>query len=106
MYECPVAQLCPTLRDPVDCSLPGSSVHGILKARIWSGLPFPSPGDLSDPSIEPRSPAVQADSLLSEPPGKPMNTGVGSHSKPKDENMQLGVPECLWAQMPVGNPIP
>ena len=37
----------------------------------WSGLPFPSPGDLPDPGIEPRSPALQADSLLSEPPGKP-----------------------------------
>ena len=60
-----------TLLDPMDCSLPGSSVHGILQARIWSGLPFPSLGDLPDPGIEPRSPALQADSLLSEPPGKP-----------------------------------
>ena len=37
----------------------------------WSGLPFPSPGDLPDPGIEPGSPALQADSLPSEPPGKP-----------------------------------
>ena len=37
----------------------------------WSGLPFPFPGDLPDPGIKPRSPALQADSLLSEPPGKP-----------------------------------
>ena len=37
----------------------------------WSGLPFPSPGDLPNPRIEPESPALQADSLLSEPPGKP-----------------------------------
>ena len=37
----------------------------------WSGLPFPSPGDLPDPGIKPRSPAVQPDALLSEPPGKP-----------------------------------
>ena len=36
-------QLCPTLCDPMDRSLPGSSVHGIVQARIWSGLPFPSP---------------------------------------------------------------
>ena len=43
----------------MDCSLPGSSVHGIL----WSGLPFPSPGDLPDPGIQPRSPTLQADSL-------------------------------------------
>ena len=41
------------------------------KQKYWSGLPFPSPGDLSDPAIEPGSPALQADALLSEPPGKP-----------------------------------
>ena len=39
--------------------------------EYWSGLPFPSPGDLPDPGIEPRSLALQADSLPSEPPGKP-----------------------------------
>ena len=40
--------------------------------EYWSGLPFPSPGDLPDPGIEPRSPTLQADALLSEPPGKPL----------------------------------
>ena len=40
------------LSDPMDCSLPGSSVHGILQARNWSGLPFPSPEDLPHPGIE------------------------------------------------------
>ena len=64
-----VAQSCPTLCDPVDCSPPGSSIHGILQARILSGLPFPSPGDLLNPGIKPRSPALQADALTSEPPG-------------------------------------
>ena len=39
--------------------------------EYWSGLPFPSPGDLPDPGVEPGSPALQADSLPSEPPGKP-----------------------------------
>ena len=58
--------------DPKDCSLPGSSDHGIAQARILKWLPFPSPGDLPDPGIEPRSPALQADALTSEPPGKPM----------------------------------
>ena len=66
-----VAQLCPTLCGPVNCSPPGSSVHGILQIRIWSGLPFPSPGDLPDSGIKPSSPALQADALTSEPPGKP-----------------------------------
>ena len=41
--ESEVAQLCPTLSDPMDCSLPGSSTHGILQARILEGLPFPFP---------------------------------------------------------------
>ena len=40
-------------------------------AMYWSGLPFPSPGDLPDPGTEPGSPALQADTLMSEPPGKP-----------------------------------
>ena len=41
------------------------------RQEYWSRLPFPSPGDLPNPGIEPRSPALQADCLLSEPPGKP-----------------------------------
>ena len=66
-----VAQLCLIFWDPTDCNPPGSSVHGILQARIleWV-LPFPSPGDLPDQGIEPGSPALQEDSLPSEPPGK------------------------------------
>ena len=67
-----VAQSCPTLCDPVGCSLPGSSVCGILQAKVLSGLPFPSPGDLPNPGIEPRSPTLQADALPSEPPRKPV----------------------------------
>ena len=46
---------------------------GFSKQEYWSGLPFPSPGDLPDPGIEPRSSALQADSLPSEPPGKPFS---------------------------------
>ena len=44
---------------------------GFSRQEYWSGLPFPSPGDLLDPGIEPRSPTLQADALTSEPPGKP-----------------------------------
>ena len=44
---------------------------GFSRQEYRSGLPFPSPGDLPDPGIEPRSPALQADALTSEPPGKP-----------------------------------
>ena len=70
--ESEVAQSCPTLCDPVDSSPPGSSVHGILPAKILEWLAFPSPGDLPDPGIKPRSPALQADVLTSESPGKPI----------------------------------
>ena len=66
--ESEVAQSCPTLCDPMDCSLSGSSVLGIFQARV----PFPSPGDLPDPGIERGSPALQAGTLPSEPPGKPV----------------------------------
>ena len=51
-----VAQSCPTLCDPMDCSSPGSSVCGILQQEYWSELPFLSPGDLPDPGIEPGLP--------------------------------------------------
>ena len=65
-----VAQLCLTLCYPVDYSLTGSSIRGILQARILEWVTVPSPRDLPDPGIEPGSPALQADSLLSQPPGK------------------------------------
>ena len=52
----------------MDCSPPGSSVHGIRQARILEWLAFHFPGSLPDPRIEPGSPVMQVDSLLSEPP--------------------------------------
>ena len=67
-----VTQSCPTLCDSIDCSLPDSSVHGILQVRILEWVVISSLGDLPDPGIEPWSPALQANSLLSEPPGKPI----------------------------------
>ena len=45
---------------------------GFSQQEYWSVLPFPSPGDLPDPGIEPRSPTMQADTLTSEPSGKPL----------------------------------
>ena len=63
-----VTQSCPTLCEPMDCSPPGSFVHEILQQEHWSGLLFPSPGDLPNPGFEPVSPVLQADSLLSQPP--------------------------------------
>ena len=57
-----VTQSCPTLCDPKDCSLPGSSVHGVFQARILEWAAIPSPEDLPNPGIEPGSPALQANS--------------------------------------------
>ena len=65
-----VSQSCWTLYNPMDCSPPGSSVHGIPQARYWSGLPFPSPTKPPNPGIKPGSPALLEHSLLSEPPRK------------------------------------
>ena len=53
-----VAWLYPTLCDPMDCSLPGSSVHGIMQARILEWVAIPISRDLPDPGIEPRSPTL------------------------------------------------
>ena len=69
---------------------------GFSRQEYWSGLPFPSPGDLPHPGIEPRSPALQADSFSSETPGKHKNTAVpfcrGS-SPPGDAPR---CPHCRW----------
>ena len=63
MHAYSVVKACPILCDPMDCSLPGSSVHGISGARTLEWLPDPPPGDRPHPGIEPVSPALQADSL-------------------------------------------
>ena len=72
--ESEIAQSCPTLCNPMDCSLPGSSIHGIFQARVLEWIAIPSPGDLPNPGIKPGSPALQADALPSEPPGKPQKS--------------------------------
>ena len=72
---CLVSQSRPTLCNPIDCSLPGSSVMGFLRQEYWSRLPFPSPGDLPDPGMKPASPVsavLQADSFPAGPLGKPL----------------------------------
>ena len=63
------------LENAMDCSPPGSSVHGILQAGILEWVAFPFCRGSSQPGIEPRSPVLQADSLPSEPPG-------GAHETP------------------------
>ena len=70
MCVCLVAQSYPALWDPMDCSRPNPSDNVIPQVRIQE-YSFPSPGDLHNPGIKPRSHALQVDSLLVEPPGKP-----------------------------------
>ena len=67
---CSVAQSCRTLCDPMDCNLPGSSVHGIPQEEYWSRLPCPPPRNLLDPGIEPTSlisPALAGKSFTMSP---------------------------------------
>ena len=88
IYE---SQSCLTLCDPMDCT-----VHGILQAGILEWIP--PPGDLPNPGIEPRSPALQVDSLPAEPQGKPKTTGAGSLSLLQQifptQELNLGLLHC------------
>ena len=81
------------LCDPMDCSPPGSSVHGNLQARIleWVAVPF-SRGS-SQHRVEPASPALQADSLPSEPPGKPLTLPNYTFKMAKMVNFMLYLPQ-------------
>ena len=89
----------------MDCSPPGSSVHGNFQAKILEWLPLPSPGDLPDPRIEPESLALQADSLPLHHQGSPNLPFIGEETKAgKDDTMapmsQLArvnlAPEPCW----------
>ena len=71
------AQSCPSLATPWTGACQAPLSMGFFRQEYWSGLPFPSPGDISDPGIEPRSPALQADSLP---------TGEGGWYKNKKAN--------------------
>ena len=69
---------------------------GFSRQGYWSGLPFPSPGDLPDPGIKPRSPALQADASTSEPPGKPILYII-----PNSQSIFLLFPHPLGSHEPV-----
>ena len=80
-----------TLYGPTDSGPPGSSVCGILQEEYWSWYPFSSPGDIPNSGIEPGSPTLQVDSLLPEPPGKPINC------KPNVINLHLSESKsCIY----------
>ena len=69
-----VTQLSPTLCNPMESSHQAPLSVGFSRQGYYSGLPFPSPGDLPNPGIEPVSPALQADSLPTELPGSSLIT--------------------------------
>ena len=93
-----VAQSCPTLCDAIIQSMEFS------RPEYWSGYPFPSPGDLPNPGIKPRSPSFQEDSLPAELQGRPKNTGVGSLSTSPadfpDPGIELGSPVLQVDSLP------
>ena len=104
-----VTQSCSTLCDPMDYSPPGSSVHGDSPGKNWSGLTYPPSRDFPNLGIKPRCPGLQADSLPSEPPGKPKNTGLGSSpGELPDPGIELGslaLPvDSLLSELP-GKPV-
>ena len=103
MLECVLSRLCAILCNSMDCIPSGSLVHGIPRQEYWSGLPCSPLGDVPDPRIKP--PALQADSLPSEPPGKPMDNNINTPKCPSDmwlamekEAMQSQAKEGLWQE--------
>ena len=80
--------------NPMHCAPPGSSAYGISRQEHWSGLPFPSPGDLPDPGLEPESPALAGRLSTTEP-------GTASPEKPQRNrhsnlNLSSGNSCCSW----------
>ena len=78
--------------------MPKAYYRFCLTEEYWSGLPFPSPGDLPNPRIEPGSPELQADSLSSEPPGKPESffKAKGDRSVTYRHSPELREVSFLW----------
>ena len=68
------------------------------RPEYQSGQPFPSPGDLSNPGIEPRSPTLQADSFPAEPQGKPKNTGESFPAEPQAKPKNTGLGSLSFVQ--------
>ena len=97
--ESEVAQSCPTLCDPWTVAHQVPPSMGFSRQEYWSGLPFPSPGDLPNPGIEPRSPTLQADALTSAPPGKPPRYTVEVTNRFKGLDLIDRGPEELWTEV-------
>ena len=70
---CVISKSCLTLATPLTIAHQVPLPMGFPRQEYWSGLPFPSPGDIPDPEIEPKSPALACKFFTTEPPGKPIN---------------------------------
>ena len=78
---CLVAKSYPALCNPMGCSPPGSSVQEFSRQEHWSGLPFPTPGNLPDPGIKLVSPALAGEFFTTKPPGKPLKQHNSEYTK-------------------------
>ena len=87
-----VVKSCPTLCNPTDCSPPGSSIHGISQVRILEWIAISFSRGLLDQGIETMSPTFQADSLIFEPPGKPVIEGMWAFLQIKDPFKRITLP--------------
>ena len=91
-YCCLVTKLCPALMWPIDCGPPASSIHGISQARNWSGLPFPSPGELPNLGIKPTplvSPPLAGGFFTTEPPMKPLEFILSRKEKTQEMSWNI-----------------
>ena len=97
-----VIKSCPTLATAWTIAHQAPLSMGFSRQEYWSGLPFPSPGDLSHSGIEPGSPALQADSLPTEPGGNPKTTGgvANPFSKGIDPGIEPGAPALQVDSLP------
>ena len=96
-----ILQLRPTLCDPRDCSLPGSSIHGFSRQEYWSGLPFPPSGD-PDSGIEPtslESPALAGGYFTIEPPVGPYSKKTRWRSGDRASDVAGNEVSCKWRTM-------
>ena len=102
-----VSQSCPALCEPMECHPSGSSVRGILQARILEWVAVSFSRDLPDPGIERRSPTLQADSLPSEPPGQSNYLYKDSVSKSGHtlRHWGSGLPPHILEGTQVGKPV-
>ena len=80
----------------MDCSPPGSSVHGISRQEYWSGVPFPSLGDLPDSGIKAMSPSLAGGFFTTELPGKP----ISQSSEVTTDNTTVNPGDCSGQQSP------